>query len=112
MQKLKQHIVFKILTVSLALTLLTPTFVKFNHIFTHHKHDICLGEKSTHLHELNIDCDLLKFKSNNIYTFICYNFSLFVPKETPAEIVSQYQFISEYQRLQTSLRGPPQINLI
>ena len=112
MQKFKQHIAFKILAFSLALTLLTPTFVKFNHIFAHHKHDICLGEKSTHLHTLNIDCDFYKFHLNSVYTFSYFEFQLFIPKEQTLSIVSQYQFISKYQRLQVALRGPPQINLV
>ena len=112
MQPFKQHITFKIFAFTIALVLLVPTVVKFNHIFVNHKHDICQGEKSTHLHELNTDCDFYKFKLTTPYTFTCLNFSLFVPKAAPLQIVSQYQFISEYQHLQTSLRGPPQINLI
>jgi hypothetical protein len=107
MQSLKQYITFKIFALSLALTLLTPTVTKFAHIFAHHKHDICIGEKSTHLHELNIDCDFYKFKLSHNYTFTFFSFNLFLPKEQPLEVVSQYQFLSKYQRLQTSLRGPP-----
>jgi len=112
MQIIKQHITFKIFAFVIALVLLVPSVVKFNHIFANHEHDICQGEKSTHLHELNTDCDFYKFKLTTPFTCICFNFSLFVPKETPLQIVSQYQFISKYQRLQTSLRGPPQINLM
>lgn len=112
MQIFKKHIAFKFLAFSLALTLLTPTFVKFNHIFAHHKHDICSGEKSTHLHELNKDCDFYKFHLSTIYTFSYFEFQLFIPKEKTSSIVSQYQFISKYQRLQVALRGPPQINLV
>ncbi|MGE5943195.1 MAG: hypothetical protein ACM31G_02540 [Flavobacteriales bacterium] len=112
MQGIKQHITFKIFAFALALVLLVPTVVKFNHIFANHKHDICQGETSTHLHELNTDCDFYKFKLSTSYTFTCFNFNVFIPKENALQIVSQYQFISEYQRLQTSLRGPPQINLI
>ncbi|WNH09720.1 hypothetical protein [Thalassobellus suaedae] len=107
MQTLKEHIVFKIVSLSLVAILLVPTVLKFAHIFAHHEHDICLGEKSTHLHELNIDCDLHKFKLSNSYAITFFNFSLFSPKEVPLKIASQYQFLSEYQRLQTSLRGPP-----
>ncbi|MFI1772133.1 hypothetical protein [Thalassobellus citreus] len=113
MQTIKEHIVFKIVTLSLVATLLVPTALKFAHIFAHHEHDICLGEKSTHLHELNTDCDFYKFKlNNNNYTLTFFDFSLFSPKEKHLKSVSQYQFLSDYQRLQTSLRGPPQINLV
>jgi hypothetical protein len=107
-QKFKQHITFKILAFSLALTLLTPTFVKFNHIFAHHKHDICLGEKTTtHLHEQNTDCDFYKFKLTNVYTHTFLEFNLFECKEQTLSSVSQYQFVSKFRRLQIALRGPP-----
>lgn len=109
MNKLKKHIAFKILTVLLSVTLLVPTATKFAHIFAHHKHDICLGEKATHLHELNIDCNFYKFKLTTVYNISFFNFNLFTPKEQPLEIVSQYQFLSKYQRLQIALRGPPAI---
>jgi hypothetical protein len=103
----KQHITFKIFALALVLILLVPTFVKFNHIFAHHKHDICQGEKSTHLHELNTDCDFYKFNLNHVYTFTCYEFNLFIPKEQTLGILSQYQFLSKYQSLHIALRGPP-----
>lgn len=103
----KLHTAFKISAFTLALLLLVPTFVKFNHMFAHHKHDICLGEKSTHLHELNTDCDFYKFNLSHAYTFTYFEFSLFIPKKQTLSIVSQYQFLSKYQRLQIALRGPP-----
>lgn len=108
MQAYKQHITFKAAAMVLAMVLLVPTVVKFNHIFAHHKHDICLGEKSTHLHEQNTDCDFYKFKlNNNTYTLTFFEFNLFIEKEPTLNSVSQYHFISEYQRLQIALRGPP-----
>lgn len=107
MNNLKQHIVFKTITILLTVSLLVPTAYKFAHIFAHHKHDICKGEKSTHLHEVNTDCDFYKFKLNNSYTFSFYNLDLFSFEEQPIQIISQYQFLSKFQRLQTALRGPP-----
>lgn len=107
MQAFKHHITFKTFAFALALVLLVPTVVKFNHIFAHHKHDICLGETTTHLHEQNTDCDFYKFKLANVYTHTFFEFNLFLPKEQTLSIVSQYQFLSKYQRLQIALRGPP-----
>lgn len=107
MQKAKEHIAFKIITLMLALLLLVPAGAKFAHIFAHHEHDICKGEKSTHLHEINADCDFYKFKLSNSYTFTFFNVELISTKESTLEIVSQYQFLSKFQRLQTALRGPP-----
>lgn len=108
MQAFKQHITFKTFAFALALILLVPTVVKFNHIFAHHKHDICLGEKTTaHLHEQNTDCDFYKFKLTHVYTHTFLEFNLFESKEPTLSSVSQYHFISKYQRLQIALRGPP-----
>ncbi|WP_308992591.1 hypothetical protein QLS71_013360 [Mariniflexile litorale] len=109
MQKTKEHIAYKTLTLLIALLLLAPIATKFAHIFAHHKHDICLGEKSTHLHEINTDCDFYKFKLSHSYTITFFNVELIVPKENSLEIVSQYQFLSKFQRLQTTLRGPPSL---
>lgn len=103
----KLHIVFKISAFTLALLLLVPTFVKFNHIFAHHKHDICSGETTTHLHESSTDCDFYKFKLANTYTQTFFEFNFYSDKEQTVDIISQYHFISKYQRLQTALRGPP-----
>ena len=109
MDHLKKHIIFKTITVLLTVSLLVPTAVKFTHLFAHHKHDICLGESSTHLHEINTDCNFYKFKLSNSYTFTFFNIELISPEEITLEIVSQYQFLTEFQRLQTSLRGPPSL---
>lgn len=107
MNNLKEHIIFKTITLLLAIVLLVPIAVKFSHIFAHHKHDICKEEKATHLHEINTDCDFYKFKLSTSYTLTFFNIELFSPKEKTIKIVSQYQFSSEFQRIQTSLRGPP-----
>ncbi|MFV0541571.1 MAG: hypothetical protein ACK5MZ_10120 [Aestuariibaculum sp.] len=107
MQHIKQHILFKLLSILLVFALLLPIAAKFAHIFANHEHDICKGEVHTHLHELNVECDIYKYKLTTNYTptFFCYN--LYAPLEYTGAIMSQYQFLSEFQRLQTSLRGPP-----
>ena len=107
MHKIREHIVIKILTLALGTLLLLPTATKFAHIFAHHKHDICKGEKTTHLHEINIDCDFYKFKIATPFTLSQLIFEVFTPKKQFLEISSQYCFISKFQRLQTALRGPP-----
>tara|TARA_R110002049_G_scaffold273749_1_gene451572 strand:- start:6184 stop:6519 length:336 start_codon:yes stop_codon:yes gene_type:complete len=108
MNNIKHHIIIKSLSLLLAVLILAPVVHKFSHLFTHHEDDVCSGLiKKEHLHELNLNCDFYKFKLNTTYTITFFNFNLFSPKEKPLKIVSQYQFLSEYQRLQTSLRGPP-----
>ena len=109
MNTIKKHILFKTIALVLSITLLLPYGAKFAHIFAHHKHDICKGEKATHLHEINTDCDFYKFKISNAFTFTFFNFEIIPSEESSLEMVSQYQFLSKFQRLQTALRGPPSL---
>ncbi|OUR90694.1 hypothetical protein A9Q87_12110 [Flavobacteriales bacterium 34_180_T64] len=109
MQKLKQHIVYRIATVVITLALIAPSVVKLSHAFNHHEHEICLGENQTHLHKYDVDCNFYKFKINNQLSF-SINKNQMINVEINHEIrVSQYQSISEYQQLQCALRGPPQL---
>jgi hypothetical protein len=105
--KLKQHIAFKIVTLLLAVSLLVPTGVKFAHIFAHHKHDICKGEKATHLHEINTDCDFYKFKLNNHYYFSLAYHDLFHETAIYKIPILTYKFLNNHRPLSFSLRGPP-----
>jgi hypothetical protein len=94
------------------LTLLTPSVVKFIHVFNHHKHDICKGEYQTHLHASDFDCSYHKFKLTTPFTIPLFSVGLFIPEHSHKTSDSKYFFLSEYQRLHVSLRGPPQLNLI
>ncbi len=108
MKLLREHIIFKALILVLVVSLVTPYFVKFTHIFTHHTHEVCLGEKATHLHKLDFDCEFYKFKLNKTLTYDLSNFEFFIEKKESQQIVSHYHFLSKYQSLHFSLRGPPQ----
>lgn len=95
----------------LLLAVLLPSAVKLSHAFNHHTHEVCESDNDsqTHFHESDIDCDFYKFKLNTQY----------YSKLTPTNLVSidnnfkittsQYEFVSDYQKLQTALRGPPQM---
>lgn len=107
MGNLKEHITFKIITLALVISIVIPSVVKFSHVFTHHEHKVCLGEKSTHIHEVDLDCDFHKFKLNNSYYPPLDYQSLFC--ETPYYKLSflTYKFLNNHQPLSFSLRGPP-----
>ena len=109
MRFIREHITFRILSLLLALSVLYPYVHKFDHLFTNHKDDICLGVgKNSHLHEVNVNCDFYNFK---VYiphiTPPVFNVKLFSPFEKQLEITSQYYFLNSYQELHFSLRGPP-----
>jgi hypothetical protein len=104
---LKEHSIFKTIAFILALSVLVPTATKFAHIFANHKHDICKGEKATHLHEINTDCDFYKFKLNNHYYFSLVNNDLFQIASYYKIPVLTYKFLNNHRPLSFSLRGPP-----
>ncbi|MEL0457003.1 hypothetical protein WJN01_12255 [Flavobacteriaceae bacterium SZ-1-7] len=107
MNDLKKHIVFRVFTLLLVAALLLPASIKMVHIFQHHNHEVCNGDSTTHLHKVDLDCDFQKFQIYNYFTFSDLHFQLFSPTETSEKQVSFYQFLSKYQRLHFSLRGPP-----
>lgn len=109
MNKFKEHIATKAITILLACLLLVPASAKFAHIFSKHKHDICYGNKTTHIHELNTDCDLHKFKPSQSYTFNIAVFELISTSKKVPLIVLHPQNLISFQSLHTALRGPPSL---
>jgi hypothetical protein len=109
LQNLKQHIGFKIATLTLVFVLLVPTAIKFIHIFNHHKHEICNGEYQTHLHTSDLDCSFQKFKLTTAFTIPELSFELINPKHYYEVTISQYLSLSDFQPLHFLLRGPPQL---
>ncbi|MDX1277161.1 hypothetical protein [Oceanihabitans sediminis] len=106
----KSHIIFKVLTVILVITILTPSLVKFGHVFENHQHDFCVDNlEQTHLHSLDIDCEFYKFKINNPFTINTIAYDLVSIENNHKVYTSQYQFISDFQRLPFALRGPPRL---
>jgi len=112
MHRIKEHIVFRILTLALVFALLTPTAIKFVHIFNHHKHEICHDENQTHLHTYYADCSFHKFKLTPSYTIPVFSVEFFTPEHSHETTVDPYLFLAEFQQLHFSLRGPPQFDLI
>ncbi|WP_435139459.1 hypothetical protein [Formosa sp. A9] len=97
----------KLTAYALVLALLIPTFVKFTHVFEDHVHEVCLGEKQTHLHTADVDCEFYKFQLNHHFTIPFNTTEVYIPEENFQIILSQYFFLSTFQQLHFSLRGPP-----
>lgn len=95
------------LSLFLVFALLLPAALKAVHVFEHHHHKVCNGDTTTHFHQVDLDCEFQKFQLNHSFTFSPQSIKLFSPEEAPLKNVSQYFFVSEYQRLPFSLRGPP-----
>lgn len=96
----------------LVVTLLMPTGFKFSHIFTHHQHEICNGESQTHLHKSDLDCSFYQFNLSTPFTIPSFEYQFIFVEDNHQNHDEVYSFLSEYQRLHFSLRGPPQITLI
>jgi hypothetical protein len=109
MKLIREHIIFKSLTIMLVITLIIPSAVKFAHVFTHHnhKHDVCTGEKQTHLHEIDVDCDFYKFNVNTPFYFSHNNTELYSKCSTSKLNLKSYNFQYNHRPLSFSLRGPP-----
>ena len=107
MSVLKQHILFKALTLILVLTLILPSAVKFTHVFEKHHHEVCYGESDAHFHTLDIECEFYNFKLNVPFTLPENVGVLTTYFEINNVITKDYSFLSDYQRLHFSLRGPP-----
>lgn len=112
MSKLKDYITIKAIILLLVSVVFTPTAIKFIHVFEHHEHKVCIGGKSEHIHKVDLDCEFQKFPINNNIVFTSYCVDFFSEEVHLPEIKSQYVFLSKYQKLHISLRGPPAINLI
>ncbi|OBX23793.1 hypothetical protein LX77_00046 [Gelidibacter algens] len=112
MNIVRQHTIFKGLTLILVVAFLLPTAVKVIHVFEKHHHEVCLGESDTHFHTLVVDCQFYKFKINIPFTIPENSVVVIEFPKINCVIPTHYSFLSEYQNLQFSLRGPPTINLI
>lgn len=109
MTKIKEHIIFKGAVIILVITLLVPSFVKLAHMFEDHEHKVCVDPQKEHFHEYNLECEFFKFKINPQITeeSLSYNFIEII--KPSSVIISQYQYVSDFQRLPFSLRGPPSL---
>ncbi len=103
----KEHTIFKILTFLLVLTLLVPAAAKLGHVFEHHKHEVCKGGDTTHIHKVDLDCDFQKFNLNTNFLFTS-NYIQLVKLTSKNSIPSlTYEVPTNHQQLPLFLRGPP-----
>lgn len=107
MQQIKEHITSKVLVVILVAILVTPLFVKSYHLFEDHKHEVCKTPFTNHFHEYEIDCEFYDFTLNTNFFQSLATLEILEVNVINKTINSQYHFISDYQQLQFSLRGPP-----
>jgi len=105
--KQQQHIAFKYIAIVLLLAVMLPSAVKFTHVFENHKHEVCLDNITSHMHETDVECEFYKFKLNTqYYTF--FEISFLNIEDNFLKINNTlYNFKYNHQQLSYSLRGPP-----
>lgn len=107
MNNIKQHVTFKVFTTLLVLIILLPAAVKIAHVFENHKHEVCVNKSITHFHTLDLDCEFYKFKLATYVFQIPENLNTLEVQDNHTIVTSQYYFLSLFQQLHFSLRGPP-----
>lgn len=107
MQKFRNHPTFKIATFCLVLAFLTPTAIKFSHIFNHHKHEVCHDESQAHLHTKFSDCSFNKFKLTTTFAIPAFTAEFISYKHHKLTSTAHSLFLDAYHDLHFSLRGPP-----
>lgn len=103
----KEHIVFKLLAFLLVLMVCVPSVIKLAHVFEHHKHEVCKGGETTHIHKVDLDCEFQKFNLTTNYLFTLHHTTFFEATLNSKLQFLTYKFLNNHQRLSFSLRGPP-----
>jgi hypothetical protein len=101
--------IFRLVAFVVTLAILLPSAVKLNHVFNHHKHEVCKNDdnSTTHFHQSDLDCEFYKFKLTNTYYVNLY------PSDNTAKIfnlnteISYYLYLRTHQQDTSYLRGPP-----
>jgi hypothetical protein len=86
-----------------------PASSKIKHAVFEHHNFVCKEKGKLHVHEVELECEFDKF---NISQFIFLEYLGF--NDTgwtikTGKIFNFYQFLSKYQKLHFSLRGPPSV---
>lgn len=98
-----------VLSVLLTVFLFTPTIVKSIHALNDHEHFECEVAGNLHLHEVELDCDFQDFNLSPKFNAALSEVPSPFTTHTAENIISQYTFLSKYQKLHFALRGPPTV---
>lgn len=101
------HILLNVVSLVLVLFLFAPSIVKLKHAISEHEHFECTSIGKLHIHKVELDCDFEKFNlSPQLYSEL-----IEIPQPISLAQFKVYEecytFLSKYQKLHFSLRGPP-----
>ena len=105
----RKHIIYKVSVIILVIALLTPSLVKFSHVFENHIHKVCKNPQKFHFHEYNVDCDFYNFKLNTPFSSASIDNQLLDIVNNHQRVFLKYHFFNGKKHLHFSRRGPPQL---
>lgn len=92
--------------VCLSIVIFLPAIVQLVHTFEKHEHGICISKDDQHFHQKDPDCVLCHLQGETYAILNDRDFPVFNSEEQIL-LSTQYNFLSNYQQLSFSLRGPP-----
>jgi len=103
----KNHNFITLLSLLLIVAILSPSIVKVIHAIDNHEHFECKAIGELHIHEVELDCDFEKFNiSPQQFLQPEYTVPILIVNNHKVDL-AHYSFLSKYQKLHFSLRGPP-----
>jgi len=87
--------------------LFVPAGVKMAHVFAHKHHKVCVGGDSTHIHQVDLNCEFHKFSITHHFQLPEEFVELFQISSHTRTYNLTYKFLNNHRPLSFSLRGPP-----
>ncbi len=103
----RKNILNTLFTILFVTSLLAPSAVKISHAFTDHEELVCHSFGKLHIHKVELDCDFQKYKVTVQFQPPFIEVPTFSFLTVKKKYKNQYSFLSKYQKLHFSLRGPP-----
>ena len=107
MNDIFKQVCTSILALFLVVAILSPAIVKLSHALYEHEEQLCHEIGSVHVHEVELDCDFQKFNLAPQYYPHFVKAIKVHAKITRKKDFNYYSFLSKYQKLHFTLRGPP-----
>lgn len=108
MYPLREHFIYRVLAITLVMSILVPITLNTIHKLEHdHHHESCNNHYKTHLHKLEKDCDFCLFKLNKEYVNVLPEYNLIKKESFSKNISHSYSYLYNHKYLSFSLRAPP-----
>lgn len=106
----KRDLSLSLAAVLLIICMALPSIMKLAHAIHGHNHQKCTENIALHLHEAGFDCEFQKFKLTQQFYAPLQEFRIFQNTSINERNYNYYFFLSSYQKLHFSLRGPPSVS--